>query len=84
MSRQSIIIEKSEAPYCDCTFNPFPPVDADCFRKHRDKRRNATMFSTFFGNNTYNYRDFLYFCIEVFKVVCCRFYVCGKGLHDCN
>ena len=34
-------------------------------------------FQLFF---TFIYRDFLYLCLYVFKVVCCRFVVCGKGL----
>ena len=32
------------------------------------------------GNNTFIYRYFLCFCLDIFKVVCCRFVVCGKGL----
>ena len=28
------------------------------------------------------YRDFPYFCLEVFKVVCYRFAACGKGLYN--
>ena len=47
------------------------------------KRANspcATMFSTFFSNYTYNYRDFLYFSVDIVKVVFCRFVVCGNGI----
>ena len=35
---------------------------------------------TFFSNYTFNYRDFPYYWVDAFKVVCCRFVVCGKGL----
>ena len=41
----------------------------------------ATRFSTFFSKYTYNYRDFPYFLVAIFKVVCCRFAVCGKELN---
>ena len=33
----------------------------------------ATMFSTLFSNLTYIYRAFPCFCLDVSKVVCCRF-----------
>ena len=36
------------------------------------------MFSTFFSNYAFIYRDFSCFYMIVFKVVCCRFIVCGK------
>ena len=71
--------------------NPFPAAD-DCW-KHCDKSRNCsirtissfvTMCSTFFSNNTYILSDFLGFCLDVFKVVCCRFVICGKGLSKYN
>ena len=42
--------------------------------------RNVTLFSTLFNNNAFKYRDYPYICIDVFKVVCCRFVVRGKGL----
>ena len=38
------------------------------------------MFSTFFSNYTFIYRGFSYISVKMFKVVCCRFVVCGKGL----
>ena len=59
-------------------FNPFPNKDAstaDGFWKHC-----ATMFSTLFNNYTYIFRAFPCFCLVVFKVVCCTFVVCAKGL----
>ena len=39
-------------------------------------------FKTLFNNHTtcINLRDFRYFGLEKFKVVCCRFIVCGKEL----
>ena len=37
--------------------------------------------STFFSNYTFIERDILCFCQDVFKVVCCIFIVCGKGLN---
>ena len=40
----------------------------------------ATMFSTLLKNYTFIYRRFLYFCRDVFKVVCCGLDACGKGL----
>ena len=64
---------------------------ADAFWKHCDKRRNcwkwaiflfATIFSTFCSNHTFIYRDFPVFCKHAFKVGCCRFVVCGKGLNS--
>ena len=73
--------------------NPFPHVDNFwhlCSRqllKLCDKRRNcskqaippfATKFSTFFSICTYNKRAFPYFLVDIFKVVCCRFVICGK------
>ena len=38
------------------------------------------VFTFFFSNYTYNSRDFPYFWVDIFKVICCRFSVCGKGL----
>ena len=38
------------------------------------------MISTLFNIQTINYRDFLYFGLDIFKVICCRFIVRGKGL----
>ena len=40
-----------------------------------------TMFSTLFNNKAISYRDSSGFCHHVFKVVCCRFVVCGNGLN---
>ena len=65
------------------------PLQQTAFWKHGDKRRNcskqaispfATMFSYFFSKYTLTYRDFLYFCSHVSKVVCCVFVACGIGL----
>ena len=62
---------------------------ADDFWKHCGKGRNCskreispfvTMFTTFCINYTFIYRDFQFFCQLAFKVICCRFAVCGKGL----
>ena len=64
----------------------------DNFWKHCDNKRNcskqaispfATMFLTFFQYIviiTFIYRGFPCYCLGNFKVVCCRFVVCGKGL----
>ena len=41
----------------------------------------ATMFSTQLNNYNFIYRKFPYFCLDVFKVVCCRFSVNGKGFN---
>ena len=64
---------------------------ADDFLNHCGKRRNgpndeqfltfATMISTLFNTDTIIYRHFLPFVLDNFKVVCCRFIVCGKGLN---
>ena len=71
-----------------CQVNSFPPVAAcevDDFLIHCEKRGNgskgaispfATMFTFIFSN----YRDFPYFCFKVFKVVCYKVAVCGKGI----
>ena len=57
--------------------------------KHCDKSKNyskqvtssfATIFSTPFNKYIIIYRDFLYYCLDVFKDVCCYLVVCGKGL----
>ena len=58
--------------------------------KYYGKRRNCNwvispctiMFSTLLNYFAcvYIYRDFSPFCVDVFKVVCCRFDVCWKGL----
>ena len=42
----------------------------------------ATMFSAFFSNYTYKYRDFPYFWVDIFKVVCCKFAVCGARVNS--
>ena len=34
----------------------------------------------FYSYYTYNHRDFPYFLVDFFKVFCCRFAVCGKGV----
>ena len=38
------------------------------------------VFSSLFNYYTIIYRDFSHFCLDVFKVIWCRFAVCGKGL----
>ena len=70
--------------------NPFPHIDAFwwlfdgflmAFWKHSDKRRNCSKqaispFSTMFSTFSHNL-----FCWQnMFKVVCCRIVVWGKGL----
>ena len=69
----------------------FEASAADGFWKHCDKRRNcskqaispfATMFSTFFSNYTFIYWYCPSFCLDIFRVVGCRFVVCRKGLKD--
>ena len=55
--------------------------------KHCGKRRNcskqvissfATIFCTSFSNIIYIFRDFPRFCLDVIKVVCCKFVIYGK------
>ena len=43
-----------------------------------------TLFSTLFNNEAIFYGDFSGFGHYVFKVVCCRFVVCGKGVKVCQ
>ena len=38
------------------------------------------VFNFFSSNYTFIFGDFPWFCLDVFKVVCCGFVVCGKGL----
>ena len=55
--------------------NPFPPIYAFwciCSRRHWAISSSATMFSTFFSYYTYNYRDFPYVWVFIFKVFCCN------------
>ena len=41
----------------------------------------SPMFSTVFNYCSFKFRrEFSKFCLNVFKVICCRFVVCGKGL----
>ena len=69
----------------------FSDAPATDFWKHCGKWRNcsswaispfATMFSTLFNNLVFLYSYFPLFCIDVFKVICCRFAVCGKELRN--
>ena len=73
-------------PRYRCFFDTFA---ADDFWKHFGKWRNcslwaishfATMFSTLFNNCSFVYREFPYFWLNVFKVVCCICAVHRKGL----
>ena len=51
-----------------------------CLSNQRAIRIAATtMFSTILSNKTVYLMDLLYFCIYNFKIVCCRFVVCGNG-----
>ena len=61
----------------------FDAYKAEYFWKHCDKMRNCskraifpfiTKFWTFFSNYSFSNRDFPYFWVDIFKVVC------GKGL----
>ena len=63
---------------------------ADNFLNYSGKRRNgswralspfATMISTLFNNHTIIYTNLSYFGLDNFKVDCCIFIVCGKGLN---
>ena len=79
-------------------FNPFPHIDAfwrlcsrKLFWKHSDKRRNCskraispfdTMFSTFSHRLSIQLKRFSMFWQNMFKVVCCRIVVWGKGLSN--
>ena len=76
--------------------NPFPsykrfltPLQQTAFWKHSDKRSYftkraispfATMFSTFSHRLSIQLLRYSIFCHNMFKVVCCRIVVWGKGL----
>ena len=45
---------------------------------HFDVSAADDFWKLFFSNYTYTYRDCPYFWVDMFKVVCCRFAVCGK------
>ena len=73
--------------------NPFPTqtnfdaTAAGVFWKHCSKRRNSSSWAILNllspqGLYPLISRDFIYFCLEVFKVVCCRVHVCGKRLSN--
>ena len=71
-------------------FIPFSQTDAFCSRwllktlwqKGKFlKTSNFSFCQNDFNNLTFIYRDFLYFCLGDFKVVCCSFAVCGEGLY---
>ena len=83
---QSILNDKQSIL---CIFHPFPPADA--FWKHCGLGWNcswwaisplASMFSTLCNNYAIFYWNFSGFWHFIFKVVCCRFVVCGKGLME--
>ena len=63
------------------SFNPFPYIDAFwhlCNRRLLKllwQKKKLLMMSNF----SICHNDFNYTCIFNFKVVCCRFIVCGKG-----
>ena len=52
------------------------------FWKYYDKSRNSifTLFSTLFTDYTCIDREFPYICLDMFKVICCRFVVWWKWL----
>ena len=60
---------------------------SDDIWKHCVKRRKfaispfATVFPTPFSNNTYYFCGFPYLFPNVFKVICCRYVLCVKGLN---
>ena len=82
-----------------CRFKPFPsyrcfltPVQQTDFWKHGDKRRNCsrraisifvTMFSIFSHRLSIQLKRFCIFWRNMFRVVCCRIGVWGKGLIVC-
>ena len=75
----------------DSIINPFPPMVTFCHILQQTIFENtvtkwaispfATIISNFLRYYTYNFRDFSYFGVDIFKVVCCRFAVCGKRLN---
>ena len=53
----------------------------DNFWKHYDHGLYLPQcFHLLFNTNILIYREFPYICQDMFKVLCCRFLVCGKGL----
>ena len=72
------------------TYRRLPtPLQQTYFEIIEGKRRNcswaisvfATRISILLNNHTIMYRDFLYFGLNIFKVVCCRFIVWEKGFN---
>ena len=66
-------------------FNPFPRFDASpadqTFENNAQFLLWPQCFQLFSVNvPTIHNRDFLYFLVDIFKAVCCRFAVCGNGL----
>ena len=47
---------------------------------YRDFLFSGKICLTFFSNSSNNYSYFHYFLVDIFKVLCSRFAVCGKGL----
>ena len=67
--------------------NPFPHWDtfvASSFFKtiwQKEKLLRTSNFSFCHNVSTlFSYRDFLYFGLNVYKVICCRFVVYGEGI----
>ena len=81
--------------YVGNSFKPFPHIDtfwhlcsSTTFETIVTKGKNClfwaispfvTMVSSFCSNYIFIYRHFLGSCQHAFKIVCCRFDVCGKG-----
>ena len=66
------------------------PLQQMTFDKNCGKRGSCTLWpcNYAFCLNVFNsliiiHREFLYLCLCFFKVVCCRFVVCGKGFIPC-
>ena len=80
------------ADRCWCWWEPFlTPLQQTAFWKHSDKRRNcskraisplATMYSTFSHRLPFQLLRFSIFWQNMFKVVCFRIVVWGKGLME--
>ena len=52
----------------------------DCGKQHGKRRTWHSVFKSI--QYTFNHRDDLQFYLNNFKVVCCRFAACGKGLKE--
>ena len=71
----------TESVYMRKRVNPFPHTDASLQQTTFENIVTKGGISTHFNNLTFIYSGLPDFCQGGFKVVCCSFAVCGKGLN---